>query len=125
MKRILIIEDDNDILEVIKTILSMNDYDVIAINSTDDIIESVRQHDPTLVLTDYLLPGMNGGKICQLIKKTQETCHIPVVLMSAYQELAIAIGNFGFDAFIHKPFNINHLVKTVNNCVSVRAANSA
>jgi CheY-like chemotaxis protein len=61
---------------------------------------------------------MNGGKICQLIKSTPETCHLPVILISAYHELAISLGNFGFDAFIPKPFDINHLVKTINNLLN-------
>lgn len=113
-KKILIIEDDRDILKVLETVLSFNSFKVMGINRTDDIIETINKYKPDLILTDYLLSGMNGGKICQLIKSNPETCHLPVILISAYQELAISLGNFGFDAFIPKPFDINHLVKTIN-----------
>ena len=113
-KNILIIEDDDDILSVLETVLSMNNFTVSGINRTDDIIESVKSYNPDLVLTDYMLPGLNGGKICQLIKGNKETSHIPVILISAYHEMAISLANFGYDAFIPKPFDINKLVKTIN-----------
>jgi len=117
-KRILIIEDDEDILQVLETILVSNDFTVKAVDRTDDILELVGEFKPDLVITDYLLSGTNGGKICLAIKKDKDTCHIPVILISAYPELAISHGNFGFDAFVTKPFDINMLVKKINEFVS-------
>jgi two-component system, OmpR family, phosphate regulon response regulator PhoB len=114
-RKILVIEDDKDIAEVLETVLAFNSFDVVGMERTDDIIEAVSTHKPDLVLTDYLLYGMNGGKICKAIKSNPKTCHIPVVLISAYHELAIAMGSFGFDAFIPKPFQIGKLVNTINN----------
>jgi two-component system phosphate regulon response regulator PhoB len=113
-KQILIIEDDEDILQVLETVLEYNDFDVKGLNRTDDILQSVEDHKPDLVLTDYLLSGTNGGRICQTIKGHKDTCHIPVILISAYPELASSLGNFGFDAFITKPFDINQLVKKIH-----------
>ena len=88
---------------------------VTGIEQTDDIFETLNKHKPDLVLTDFLLSGQNGGKICQLIKSKKETCHLPVVLISAYPELATSFGSFGFDAFINKPFNIGDLVNVIDN----------
>jgi len=110
-KQILIIEDDDDIMQVLETVLTYNDFEVTGIEGTEDIIGSIKKYNPDLILTDYLLSGQNGGKICQLIKSNKETCHLPVVLISAYPELATSFGNFGFDAFINKPFNIGELVE--------------
>lgn len=112
-KKILIIEDDGDILQVLETVLTYNKFSVSGINQTNDIFESIDKYRPDLVLTDYLLSGLNGGKICQLIKSKKDTCHLPVILISAYPVLAETFGNFGFDAFINKPFNIGDLVKTI------------
>ena len=117
-KRILIIEDDEDILQVLETVLEYNDFTVKGLNRTDDILKSVGDYKPDLVLTDYLLSGTNGGKICQQIKGNKETCHLPVILISAYPELASSLGNFGFDAFITKPFDINMLVKKINGLLA-------
>src|ERR1700743_785476 len=116
-KQILIIEDDEDILQVLETVLEYNDFTVKGLNRTDDILQSVADYKPDLVLTAYLLSGTNGGKICQQIKSHKETCHIPVILISAYPELAASLGNFGFDAFITKPFDINILVKRIKELV--------
>lgn len=117
-KKILIIEDDEDILQVLETVLVHNDYSVNGLERTDDILKSIEQYNPDLVLTDYLLSGTNGGKICQQIKSHKETCHIPVILISAYPELAISLGHFGFDAFITKPFDINALVNKIGELVN-------
>ena len=114
-KRILVIEDDEDILQVLETVLTLNKFSVKGIEKTDDIFESIKTYKPDLVITDYLLSGLNGGKICQLIKSNKETCHLPVVLISAYPTLAVSFGNFGFDAFINKPFNIGDLVKQLDS----------
>jgi DNA-binding response OmpR family regulator len=116
-KQILIIEDDEDILQVLETVLVYNDFTVKGLSRTDDIIKSIEEHKPDLVLTDFLLSGTNGGKICQLIKGNKETCHIPVILISAYPELAVSLGTFGFDAFIAKPFDINMLVKKIHEFI--------
>jgi DNA-binding response OmpR family regulator len=117
-KQILIIEDDADILQVLETVLQYNDFSVKGLSRTDDILQSINEYKPDLVLTDYLLSGTNGGKICQLIKSNKDTCHIPVILISAYPELAASLGNFGFDAFITKPFDINMLVKRIDALVN-------
>jgi two-component system phosphate regulon response regulator PhoB len=116
-KQILIIEDDEDILQVLETVLAYNEFTVKGLNRTDDIFKSVEEYKPDLVLTDYLLSGTNGGKICQQIKSNKDTCHIPVILISAYPELAASLGNFGFDAFITKPFDINVLVRKIKELV--------
>ncbi|MDB5136838.1 MAG: response regulator [Mucilaginibacter sp.] len=117
-KRILIIEDDEDILQVLETVLVYNDFTVKGLSRTDDILKLIEDYKPDLVLTDFLLSGTNGGKICQSIKGNKDICHIPVILISAYPELAISLGNFGFDAFLTKPFDINVLVSKINGLIS-------
>ena len=113
-RQILIIEDDEDILKVLETVLEYNEFGVTAINDTDDILATIEQHQPDLILTDFLLSGMNGGEICQKVKSNKDTCHIPVIVISAYPELAVSFGKFGFDAFINKPFNIGDLVEKID-----------
>lgn len=95
-KRILIIEDDNDILMVLETVLEYNEYMATGIEGTEDIFETIEEYHPDLIITDYLLSGQNGGKICQLIKSNKDTCHIPVMLISAYPELATSFRQFWF-----------------------------
>ncbi|MET3980425.1 two-component system phosphate regulon response regulator PhoB [Mucilaginibacter sp. UYP25] len=117
-KKILIIEDDNDILEITTTVLNIANFEVSGSNGTDDIIALVKTHQPDLVLTDYMLPGLTGGQICKIIKNHKDTAGIPVILMSAYQKQAIAVGNFDYDAYIKKPFNIDYLVSVINKFIA-------
>jgi two-component system phosphate regulon response regulator PhoB len=112
-KQILIIEDDEEILKVLETVLTYNEFAVTGIEDTDDILKSIEEYKPDLILTDFLLSGLNGGQICQRVKSNAHTCHIPVILISAYPELAVSFGKFGFDAFINKPFNIGELVEKI------------
>ena len=116
-KKILIIEDDNNILDITTTVLNMANFEVAGTNGTDDIIGLVKVHQPDLILTDYMLPGLSGGQICKLIKNNKDTANIPVILMSAYHKQAIAIGNFNYDAYIKKPFDIGYLVNVINKFI--------
>ncbi|HEY9196725.1 MAG TPA: response regulator [Mucilaginibacter sp.] len=113
LKKILVIEDDEDILDSIQTLLSMHDYDVKGITDTADIVSVISENKPDLVLTDYILPGMNGGQICRTIKDKPDLSHIPVILMTAYHKQAISIANFGYDAYLPKPFENKKLVSIV------------
>lgn len=118
LKSVLVIEDDEDILSTVENVLTFNNFAVTGLSHTHDILESIRIHKPDLVLTDYMLPGMNGGKICQTIKSTQETSHIPVILISAYHRQAIKLANFNYDAYLPKPFDIDKLVQTINKLLN-------
>lgn len=118
LKRILIIEDDRDILCSIETLLSLHDYEVIGLTETTDIITSIVKYQPDLVLTDYMLPGMNGGQICKAIKGHQALFHIPVILMTAYHRQAIGIANFGYDAYLPKPFENKKLIGIIEKLLS-------
>jgi DNA-binding response OmpR family regulator len=117
LEKILIIEDDNDILQVLETILIHHKFEVYGISKTENIIESINKYNPDIIITDYLLNGLNGGKICQIIKSNAQTCHIPVILLTAFIDFAILHGNFGFDAFISKPFEIDELINVVKKFV--------
>ena len=113
-KQILIIEDDEEILQVLETVLEYHEFKVTALSETENIFAAIEAYEPDLILTDFLLSGLNGGEICQKVKSNRETCHLPVILISAYPDLATSYGKFGFDAFINKPFNIGELIEKID-----------
>ena len=114
-KRILILDNNEDILEMVEEAMLSEGYHADSISSTNDIISSVRQYQPDLVLIDYLLPRINGGELCHQIKTNTETAHIPVVMLSAYPRVLESLGNYGSDAFIAKPFSLAELTRTVKD----------
>jgi CheY-like chemotaxis protein len=114
-KNILIVDDQSDILDVVKEVLEMEGYTVTALTYTEDIINTVNEHQPDLVMLDYLLAGINGGEHCHFLKTNPLTSHIPVVMMSGYPRVLESLGNYGADAFIAKPMDMHQLVSTVRN----------
>ena len=114
-KNILIVDDQNDILDVLKEALEMEGYNVITLSYTEDIIKSVNEFHPDLVMLDFLLAGINGGEHCHFLKTNPLTSHIPVVMMSGYPRVLESLGNYGSDVFIAKPFDLHQLTSTVKH----------
>lgn len=117
-KRILVLDDNEDIINLIKDILADEDYEVTGHTQTDDIIRLIKQEKPDVVLIDYLLTGINGGEFCHQIKKHPDTAHTPVIMLTAHTRVLNSLGNYGWDAFIEKPFDNADLKQTINDVLS-------
>ncbi|NHA07005.1 response regulator [Mucilaginibacter sp. HC2] len=115
-KKILILDDSEDVLDVMKEALEMEGYEVQGINFTDDICKAAISFNADIVILDYILFGINGGELCHMLKTTPETCHIPVIMVSAYPRVLESLGNYGSDAFIAKPFNLSDITDTIKTC---------
>ena len=114
-KNILIVDDQSDILDVLKEALEMEGYNVVTLSYTEDIINSVKEYNPDLVMLDFLLAGINGGEHCHFLKSNPLTSHIPVVMMSGYPRVLESLGNYGADTFIAKPFGLQEITSTVRS----------
>lgn len=112
-KKILIIDDQNDTLDLLKEIFEDEGYQVTALPYTDDIIRSIAQYQPNLVMLDFLLAGINGGELCHQLKTNSLSAHIPVIMLSGYPRVLESLGSYGADAFIAKPFDLAHLTDSV------------
>lgn len=115
-KKILILDDSEDILTVMKEALEMDGYEVQGLNYTDDICKAAINFNADMVILDFILFGINGGELCHMLKTTPATAHIPVVMVSAYPRVLESLGNYGSDAFIAKPFNLSDISETIKNC---------
>ena len=119
-QKILVVEDDHGILNLLKDVLEGEGYQVTALNYTESIIKSVAQHNPDLVMLDFLLAGINGGELCHEIKTNPQTAWLPVIMLSAFPRVLDSLGNYGSDAFIAKPFDIAVVLKKVRECLESR-----
>jgi two-component system alkaline phosphatase synthesis response regulator PhoP len=121
MYKILIAEDERDILELIEFTLQYGGFEVIPTSNGTDAWEMTKQKLPHLVLLDVRMPGMSGYEVCTQIKSTQQTKHIPVVFLSAKgQDSEIKTGfESGAIDYILKPFApdqlLNRLVEVIDN----------
>jgi DNA-binding response OmpR family regulator len=113
LKRILVIDNDPGILDAMQEVLLYEGYDVMAMEDAGDILPTVKQYQPDLILIDYILNGINGGELCHQVKANIDTCHLPVILMSAYPRVLQSLGHYGFDDFIPKPFDLTDLTHRI------------
>jgi DNA-binding response OmpR family regulator len=99
-KRILIVEDDYDICCLLTDILNEEGYEVAALNYTSSILKSIAEHKPDLIMLDFLLPGVNGGELCQEIKGNKTTMLLPVILLSCFPKFWETFGGYGCDSLL-------------------------
>ena len=114
LKRILMLDDHKDILDVVKEVLSYEKFEVRITSSSEHIMEIMRSFRPDLVIMDYKLNVASGDAICKQIKKHPDLHHTPVVICSAYLNKNDLL-TCGCDAIISKPFGLDELLDKVNN----------
>ena len=107
---ILIVEDDQDIRLMIKDLLSPN-YNIIEASNGMEALQVVNKQFPILVISDIIMPKMNGVEFVKIMKTQEITNHIPIILLSSKSSIESQIEGFevGADAYINKPFNFRHL----------------
>lgn len=114
-EKIIVIEDEADILEVIEHNLSREGYAVFSVTSGDGGLQMVIREIPDLVLLDLMLPGMDGIEVCRELKSNNATKHISIIMVTAKgEESDIVLGlGVGADDYIVKPFSPKELVGRV------------
>lgn len=117
-KRILVIDNDQDILDAVETALTMENFVVETSPIVEDIFELIKEKNPDLIIIDYLLYGINGGELCHMIKSEPSTAHIPVIIFSGYPKVIQSLGTYESDAFISKPFELEDLIGTIHNLLA-------
>jgi DNA-binding response OmpR family regulator len=110
--KLCIIEDDEGIQDVLKIILKKAGYQIDVLPDGNSIMED-HYSTPDLFLIDKQLPGPDGVVICRHLKQDEATASIPVVMMSAYPNIAEFSALAGADAFIEKPFKVENLLSTI------------
>jgi DNA-binding response OmpR family regulator len=113
-KKILAVDDDNDILDVIKIILEDEGYEVFTLANGKYVFDVVEEKIPDLILLDVMLGGLDGRDICRALKEHEEYKKIPVVMISASHNLNNLLLMPGApDNFLAKPFDIDRLIDMV------------
>jgi two-component system phosphate regulon response regulator PhoB len=114
-KTVLIVEDDGDILELVRYNLSKNGFAVRCVTRGEEALKAVHSEPPDLVLLDLMLPGVDGLEVCRLLKRDAGTQHVPVVMLTAKgEESDIVTGlEVGAEDYITKPFSPKVLVARV------------
>jgi DNA-binding response OmpR family regulator len=113
-KRILVVDDDMDILDFVQPFLNEEGYDVRT-SSSGSIFQHVQRDPLDLILLDILLHEKDGRVICQQLKSNELTKRIPVILFSAHVTRENALNKSLADDFIQKPFELRELLEVIKN----------
>jgi DNA-binding response OmpR family regulator len=114
-KKILIVDDNALMVEVMTYILMNSGYEVISLANGNEIFNRIKTMHPDLIILDAILPGINGKEICQLIKLNKTTQNLPVIMCSGDDDsIEESLKQKGApNDVLHKPFDINCLIDMV------------
>ena len=112
MQRILIVDDNQDIREVLGTYVAKEGYEPVVASDGFEALELFRKTDPAVILLDVMMPGMDGYKVCQ---KIREESDVPIILITAKgEDYERVMGlDIGADDYVVKPFNGNEVMARV------------
>jgi len=115
MHRILVVDDELNILELIRYNLEKDGYTVLTASDGNDALEMARREKPDLILLDVMLPGVDGLSTCRLLRQNEETRKIPIIMISARgEELDKVLGlEIGADDYVTKPFSNRELLARI------------
>lgn len=119
--KLLIVEDDKDIKNYISDVLG-RDYQIIEAENGRKGLELAIKELPDCVITDVMMPEMDGIEMCEKIKKNEKTSHIPVIILTAKTAIEQRVEGLqvGADSYIPKPFNIDHLRVRISKLIELR-----
>jgi len=116
MKRILVVDDNTDILQIVKIILENNGFEVVVTPNGEETLLKTETFHPQLILMDvFLSSGIDGREICKTLKANSETKDIPVILFSAQVKMEDGFKSWGADDFIAKPFEVKELINKIKS----------
>ena len=125
-ERILIVDDDEDVLLIVQTILDNAGYSaVLARNGREGVEKAIEGH-PDLILLDVMMPELSGWEVCTTLKSAPETRHIPIAMLTVKSEIRDLITGMqvGADDYITKPFTRKKLLATVRRLLEEKRPSS-
>lgn len=115
-KKILIAEDDQDILLILQMVLTEAGYTVELLPDGKSIVEWSKEW-PDLFILDKHMPIIDGLALSKYLRLKEETKAIPIIMISCYHKIKNKAKDVGIDAFIEKPFHLQDLLETVDKCM--------
>ena len=113
MKKILLIDDDPDVITVLQLLLKKKGYQVATASGEKEAYKQVELFMPHLIVLDVLLSGVDGRTICKKLKNTQSSKHIPIIMFSAHPGAQKNMEDFGADDFLPKPFESKKILERI------------
>ena len=113
MKKILLIDDDPDVITVLQLLLINKGYEVATASREEEAYQQVGIFKPHLIVLDVLLSGVDGRTICKKLKSSESSKHIPIIMFSAHPGAQKNMEDFGADDFLPKPFEGSKILERI------------
>jgi len=120
MPKILIVDDDVTVTELMKAVVSMEGFEPTIVNDSTRAIEAVHSVNPDVITLDIMMPKLSGLQLCTLIREDPKFANIPILIISAKVDLETRqkAMQAGAKGFITKPFRIDDLINTIKNSMA-------
>ena len=118
-KKILIVDDELDILEVLAFRLKKAGYEISTAVDGQKALDRIKKEVPDLLLLDLRLPGMDGYEVCKHLKATDKWKNIPIIMITASSIMKVekAVRKFNVEGFLIKPFNYEELLEKIKKFI--------
>ncbi len=120
---VLLVDDDPVLLEVLSTVLDLEEFTVVTADDGEQALAAVARHQPQVVVCDVAMPGIDGFEVCRRLKADPATSPLPVVLLAAHggpQERQAGL-DAGCDAYLTKPFSPLELIQRLREVTAFEA----
>lgn len=119
MKTIMFVEDEDDVRESVRQLLTKWGYKALVADSGYDCLKKLKTENLDLILLDIMMPGMDGWDTCAKIKADKKTENIPIIFLTAKTDpISTSMGRIASSDYITKPFDINDLKKRVESALN-------
>ena len=126
MHRVLVVDDESDVTELLQYRLEQEGYRVATLNDPLGFVVKVREFEPDLMLLDIMMPELSGIQLCRIVRSDPSMKDIPVIFLSARGEVEDRIKGLeaGAEDYVSKPFNINELILRISKMLKRSGAPS-
>ncbi len=123
-KRIMIVDDEQDALELMERILKMEGFELVTVNNATEVGLKAAQSVPDLILLDFLMPEVNGFEVCKALKENEQTRHVPIMAVTCLtkEDDIERIFACGADDYLQKPFKVEDLLSKVREQIAEESA---
>ncbi len=118
MRKVLVVDDESNMRFLLRLVFEPEGFEVVEAHHGAAALELVKQEQPDLVVTDLMMPVMNGRELIERLRADAETADIPIIVVSANAQAVVA----GADAALSKPFDIDALLDTARSLSRTHAA---
>ncbi len=113
MRKILVVDDNQDILIALQELLKFYGFEVFVTDSGEQVYNMIDAHDPDLLVLDVMLSGIDGTEICRSLKTNDNYRSLPIIMISAHPNAQHMVTVAGANDFVAKPFDVGYLIEKI------------